>query len=89
MLVEDDETIGRNVRAALVDARYGVLWCRDGGSAIAAAATDCSIDLVVLDLGLPDVYGVDVCPQRAVSAPGGCDRDPDGSRCGDRRHGAR
>ena len=38
MLVEDDETIGRNVHAALVDARYRVLWCRDGASAIAAAA---------------------------------------------------
>lgn len=61
MLVEDDETIGRNVQAALADARYGVLWCRDGATAIAAAATDRSIDLVVLDLGLPDVDGVDVC----------------------------
>jgi DNA-binding response OmpR family regulator len=61
MLVEDDETIGRNVHAALVDARYGVLWCRDGATAIGAAATDRPIDLVVLDLGLPDVDGVDVC----------------------------
>lgn len=61
MLVEDDETIGRNVQAALADARYGVLWCRDGATAIAAAATDRRIDLVVLDLGLPDVDGVDVC----------------------------
>ena len=39
MLVEDDETIGRNVQGALADARYGVLWCRDGATAIAAAAT--------------------------------------------------
>jgi DNA-binding response OmpR family regulator len=60
MLVEDDETIGRNVHAALVEARYGVLWCRDGASAIAAAAGR-SLDIVVLDLGLPDVDGVDVC----------------------------
>ncbi len=61
MVVEDDETIGRNVEAALSNARYGVLWCRDGSSAIAAAAGSDSIDLVVLDLGLPDIDGVDVC----------------------------
>ena len=61
MLVEDDETIGRNVHAALVEARYAVQWCRDGAAAIAAAATERNIDLVVLDLGLPDVDGVDVC----------------------------
>ena len=61
MLVEDDETIGKNVQAALVGARYGVLWCRDGAAAISAAATDRSMDLVVLDLGLPDVDGIDVC----------------------------
>jgi DNA-binding response OmpR family regulator len=61
MLVEDDETIGRNLHAALVDARYTVLWCRDGASAIAKSATQRSIDVVVLDLGLPDVDGVDVC----------------------------
>lgn len=61
MLVEDDDTIGRNVHAALVAARYGVLWCRDGATALAQAGTDRVIDLVVLDLGLPDVDGIDVC----------------------------
>ena len=61
MLVEDDETIGRNLQAALRDARFGVLWCRDGATAISAAGTDRSVDLVVLDLGLPDVDGIDVC----------------------------
>ena len=70
MLVEDDETIGRNVQAALADARYGVLWCRDGAAAIAAAGTDRSIDLVVLDLGLPDVDGVDVCRSVRSRRPG-------------------
>jgi DNA-binding response OmpR family regulator len=61
LLVEDDETIGRVLQAELVQARYRVRWCRDGGSALAEADSDHAVDLVVLDLGLPDVDGVDVC----------------------------
>lgn len=61
VLVEDDEVIGRALQAALVDARYRVRWCRDGASALEEFAAQRTIDLVVLDLGLPDVDGVDVC----------------------------
>lgn len=61
LLVEDDETIGRALQAALVQAHYRVRWCRDGGSALAAGSSDRAVDLVVLDLGLPDIDGVDVC----------------------------
>jgi DNA-binding response OmpR family regulator len=61
LLVEDDETIGGALQAALVQARYRVRWCRDGGSALSEAGSERTVDLVVLDLGLPDVDGVDVC----------------------------
>ncbi|MDP9116986.1 MAG: response regulator transcription factor [Actinomycetota bacterium] len=64
VLVEDDEAIGHALELALAEARHRVRWCRDGESALAACAASDPVDLVVLDLGLPDMDGVDVC--RAV-----------------------
>ena len=61
VLVEDDESIGEALRSALVEARHQVRWCQDGSSAVEACSTDAPIDLVVLDLGFPDMDGVDVC----------------------------
>lgn len=64
LLVEDDETIGRSLTTALQDARHDVRWCRDGAAAISEADSGSGCDVVVLDLGLPDLDGVDLC--RAV-----------------------
>ncbi|MGH8859845.1 MAG: response regulator transcription factor [Jatrophihabitantaceae bacterium] len=61
LLVEDDETIGRALESALLDSRHSVRWCRDGATALSAAGSGAHLDLVVLDLGLPDMDGVDVC----------------------------
>ena len=60
LLVEDDEAIGQALVAALEGARYAVSWFRDGTSAISTAGA-AAPDLVLLDLGLPDIDGVDVC----------------------------
>ena len=54
------------LRSALVEARHQVRWCQDGSSAVEACSTDAPIDLVLLDLGLPDFDGVDLC--RAIRA---------------------
>ncbi len=70
MLVEDDEVIGRALQGAMVEARYQVRWCRDGASALAESGTDRNVDLVVLDLGLPDIDGVDVCRALRSHRPG-------------------
>lgn len=53
--------LGRAIQTALVQAHYRVRWCRNGESALAEVVSDHSVDLVVLDLGLPDIDGVDVC----------------------------
>jgi DNA-binding response OmpR family regulator len=60
LLVEDDETIGRALQSSLALHGYEVQWECTGQAAL-AAAQDRDRDLVLLDLGLPDLDGVEVC----------------------------
>ncbi len=60
MLVEDDFTIGGLVMSALRTAGHDVAWARTGADATRVAAHG-SVDLILLDLGLPDVEGLDLC----------------------------
>src|SRR6478735_3442925 len=60
MLVEDDFTIGGLVMSALRTAGHDVAWARTGADATRVAARG-SVDLILLDLGLPDVEGLDLC----------------------------
>jgi DNA-binding response OmpR family regulator len=62
LLVEDDNVIGCTLDATLRDSGHAVAWAQYG----AAALTLCeqvNFDLVLLDLGLPDLDGFDVCRQ--------------------------
>lgn len=59
LMVEDDELLGAGVRDALERARHGVEWVQDGRQALAARG-GAAFDLVILDLGLPGMDGVDV-----------------------------
>ncbi|PKL96143.1 MAG: DNA-binding response regulator [Gammaproteobacteria bacterium HGW-Gammaproteobacteria-8] len=59
LLVEDDELIGSGVRTALTRHGFEADWCRDGPSALAALTTG-QFDLIVLDLGLPRLNGLEV-----------------------------
>jgi DNA-binding response OmpR family regulator len=69
LLVEDDETIGRLLDDALRANRYRTTWCRSGGDALEAVSRE-AVDLVILDLGLPDLDGVDVCRAVRQRLPG-------------------
>lgn len=60
LLVEDDERIGSTLLRALEGTGYATRWEQSGRGAVAAAA-DVRPDLVLLDLGLPDIDGLDVC----------------------------
>ncbi len=60
LLVEDDKIQGKATKAYLESAAYNVVWVEDGKSAIKAVKTQ-GIDLIVLDLVLPDMNGNEVC----------------------------
>lgn len=59
LLVEDDPELGDGLTVGLRQAGFAVDWLRDGNSADQALHSE-SFDLVVLDLGLPRLSGMDV-----------------------------
>jgi two-component system OmpR family response regulator len=59
LLVEDDKMIGETVLDQLRAEHYAVDWVRDGEMAQTALGSE-DYDLVLLDLGLPRVDGLDV-----------------------------
>jgi two-component system response regulator MprA len=73
LVVEDDPDIADAVRRGLILAGLQVEVAGDGRTALVDVAAD-SPDLVVLDLMLPDVDGVEVCRRIRVAeaaSPGG------------------
>ena len=60
LLVEDDDGIAVPLAAALRGAGYVVQRVAAGGEALQAIARGAAPDVVVLDLGLPDLDGVEV-----------------------------
>ena len=62
LLVEDDELLGSGLRDALERAHYAHEWARDGHSALALANSS-DFDLIILDLGLPGLDGIEVLKQ--------------------------
>ena len=62
MVVEDDNRIGSTLLRALDANGYAAEWVETGRAAIDSAMTN-RPDLVLLDLGLPDIDGLDVCRQ--------------------------
>jgi DNA-binding response OmpR family regulator len=58
LVVEDDESIAAPLLEALERAGFEMAWAATGERALAMAG---DADLVLLDLGLPDMDGSDVC----------------------------
>ncbi|MDA0285941.1 MAG: response regulator transcription factor [Actinobacteria bacterium] len=60
LFIEDDQDIRAALRLALEDEGYKVIEASDGISGLATFSTE-TVDLVLLDLRLPDMSGFDVC----------------------------
>jgi DNA-binding response OmpR family regulator len=75
LVVEDDPILGNGIEVGLKQAGYAVDWTRDGrGAQLALETTD--YELVVLDLGLPRVDGMELLRQlRARQRPAGAGVD--------------
>jgi DNA-binding response OmpR family regulator len=67
LLVEDDEVIGKALASSLRLHGHDVCWRRTGQEAMRAVRE--APDLVLLDLGLPDLDGTEVCRQLRESLP--------------------
>jgi DNA-binding response OmpR family regulator len=67
LLVEDDEAIAAGLVRVFDSQGYPIRRLARGGPALAAATED--IKLVILDLGLPDVDGIDVCRRLRRARP--------------------
>lgn len=62
LIVDDEAQIRRALKNALIDDTTLVLEAASGGAAIDCVAT-ASPQLMILDLGLPDMDGIEVCHQ--------------------------
>ena len=62
LVVEDEESIASLVRAYLERDGYRVVWVDTGAEALTALDRE-AVQLVVLDIGLPDLDGFEICRQ--------------------------
>jgi DNA-binding response OmpR family regulator len=68
LLVEDDVTIGRALKASLESEGHHVGWFQTAAEALRDASISAPA-LVLLDLGLPDGDGVEICYDLRAMAP--------------------
>ena len=68
LVVEDDAAIGAELAEALRVHGYEPVWVQSGEAAVESAASVIP-DLVLLDLGLPDMDGVTVCRRLRAGLP--------------------
>ncbi len=60
LVVEDEPAIADNITYALSTEGFEVTWCPTGGEAMTVLG-QAGVSLVVLDIGLPDRNGFDLC----------------------------
>jgi DNA-binding response OmpR family regulator len=68
LVIEDDETIGQHLQSGLQSNGYDAIWRRTGGTGLTQARLSLP-DVVLLDLGLPDIDDVDVARRLRAEQP--------------------
>ncbi|MEO8497349.1 MAG: response regulator transcription factor [Planctomycetota bacterium] len=69
LLVEDDSLLGRSIQRGLSDTGYECEWVTDGREAV-RQASHAPYDVIVLDLMLPDISGLEVLRQLRAAENG-------------------
>ena len=69
LVVEDDRHIGASLERALLSSGYCVDWVETGSAAIEAFSNG-KVAIVLLDLGLPDTDGLELCRRLMHITPG-------------------
>jgi DNA-binding NtrC family response regulator len=69
LIVDDEQTIRKTLRFFFEKKRYEVFEAETGASALEMAES-CQPDVVLLDVKLPDMDGLDVLPRLREAAPG-------------------
>ncbi len=59
LLVEDDKIIAESISFSLESDAFNVTWCEMGNDAL-VCLSESNFDLILLDIGLPDISGFDV-----------------------------
>ena len=85
LVVDDDRSVRDALRRALTLAGYDVQMAEGGQQALTQAATAVP-DAVVLDVGMPDVDGIEVCQRLRRGGQSRAGPDADGARCDRRSH---
>mgnify|MGYP000778213527 CR=1 FL=1 len=67
IIVEDDPGISKYLQAALRSHGYDTLLAPDGKTALEMIASHCP-DLLLLDLGLPDMDGSEIIRKQHIAA---------------------
>ena len=67
LIVEDDDGIGRGLVRALRGVGFAPTWCGTGAAALEETVSE--FDVVLLDLGLPDMDGLELCRLIRRQAP--------------------